>query len=133
MSDNMFIKASRQKLRFDTKKGQLGIEDLWDLPMTSKTGQANLDEIARGLFKQLKNGDDVSFVETAQKSDETVQLKFDIVKHVIDVRLAENAAAASARQSSEKKQLILGIIAQKQNEKLAGASIEELQAMINGL
>ena len=126
----MFEKAARQKLRFESPKGQLQVEDLWDLPLTSTKGQANLDDIARGLHRQLKNGDDVSFVNATQKSDEVVQLKFDIVKHVIEVRLVENEAAAKARENKEKKQQLLAIIAQKKDAALQGTSLEELEAMV---
>ena len=126
----MFEKASRLKLRFESTKGQLQIEDLWDLPLTSTKGQANLDDIARGLHRQLKNGDDVSFVNATQKSDEVVQLKFDIVKHVIEVRLVENEAAAKARENKEKKQQLLAIIAQKKDAALQGTPLEELEAMV---
>lgn len=129
----MFEKATRQKLRFDSSKGQLTVEDLWDLPLTSATGKANLDDVARTLHRQLKNDDNVSFVNVEQKSDETVQLKFDIVKHIIDVRLAENATANVLRSNAEKKQNLLAIIAQKESETLMGASLDELKAMVASL
>jgi len=128
----MFEKATRLKIRFDSPKGQLSVEDLWDLPLTSVRG-ANLDDIARGLYLQLKSGADVSFVNEAQKSDPTIQFKFDLVKHVIDVKLAENAAAAAASANREKKQQLLAILAQKENEALAGQSIDELRAAIAAL
>jgi hypothetical protein len=99
----MFEDAIRQKIRFDSPKGLLTAEDLWDLPLQSTvSGKANLDDIARALHKQLKNGDDVSFVSTATKSDPTVQLKFDIVKYVIEQKMKENAVA-SERQDSDLK------------------------------
>lgn len=129
----MFEKASRLKLRFDTNKGQITIEDLWELPLTSKTGRANLDDIARDLHRQLKNDSDVSFVVKERKSDTTVQLKFDIVKHIIDVRLAESEAQAKARENSEKKQRILQLIADKQDEELKGKSLDDLKAMVDEL
>ena len=129
----MFEKAIRMKLRFDSQKGLLTVEDLWDLHLTSTTGKANLDEIARGLHRQLNNSDDVSFVEKEKKSDETIQLKFDIVKHVIDVKLIENEAASVAKSNKEKKQLLLGIIAQKENEQLLNMSMEELKEIVEAM
>lgn len=130
----MFQKATRFKLRFDSPKGLLSTEDLWDLPLQSANPlRPNLDDVARSLHLQLKSGADVSFVDAAKKSDPTIQLKFDLVKHIIDTRLAENAAAAAAAANKEKKQHLLGILAQKENEALAGQSIDELRAAIAAL
>jgi hypothetical protein len=133
MSDIMFEKANRMKLRFDTPKGQLSAEDLWDLPLTSPTGKANLDDIAKDLFRQLKDDGNVSFVQPSVTTDKTIQMKFDIVKYVIDVRVAERDAAEIARKNKEKKQLILGIIAQKENDVLSNASLEELRGMVESM
>jgi hypothetical protein len=129
----MFEKASRLKVRFDSPKGLLSIEDLWDIPLSSNTGKVNLDAIAIDLHHQLKSGDDISFVNKENKSDAMIQLKFDIVKHIIEVRLVENEAAALARSNKEKKQQILSIIAQKENEQLAGSSLEDLKKLADSL
>jgi hypothetical protein len=129
----MFEKAAKLKLRFDTTSGPLSVEDLWDLPLTSTKGKANLDDIARGLHKQLKSGDDVSFVVPTRKSDETIQLKFDLVKHVIDARLAENQAALLEKERADKKQRIMGIIAAKQDETLQGMSLDDLKKLMSEL
>jgi len=128
----MFEKASRLKLRFDTSMGQLDVEDLWDLPLTS-TNRANLDDIARGLSKQVKEAETESFVVKPAKANEATLIKFDIVKHIIEIRLAENEAAATARANKERKQQILAIIASKQNEQLAASSIEDLQKLAEAL
>ena len=130
---NIFEQASRRKLRFDTPKGAITAEDLWDLSLTSTTGKANLDDIARNLHRQLKNGDDVSFVHKERKSDETVQLKFDIVKYVIDVKLAEADEASKARVNAEKKQQLLALIANKENQQLADMPLEDLRKMVESL
>lgn len=130
----MYDKALRMKLRFETPQGPLTVEDLWDLPLqTTRANRASLDDVARGLHLQLKSGADISFVDTAKKSDPTAQLKFDIAKHIIDVRLAENAAAATAAANKERKQHLLGILASKENEALLGMSVEELRAAIAAL
>ena len=126
----MFEKSSRAKLRFETSKGQLTVEDLWDLPLTGTAGKINLDDIAIALNKQLKSSDDVSFVNQDKKSDATIQLKFDVVKHIIEVRIAENDARSAARANEDQKQVILALIAKKQNENLESLSLEELQKMV---
>lgn len=128
----MFEKASRQKLRFESAKGTLAVEDLWDLPLTSQTGKANLDEIARQLYKKVKENTEISFV-TPTAEDSESQQKLDIVKHIIDVRLRETEAASQARIKAETKQKILEIMDRKKDEALSNASLEELQARLNSL
>lgn len=128
----MFEKSSRLKLRFDTARGQLSVEDLWDLPLTSAAGKVNLDDIARTLFKTIRDEGDVSFVKPAAK-DSTLQVKFDIVKHIIDVRVAERDAETSAAINKEKKQQILALIAQKENEQLAGQSLDDLKKLAESM
>ncbi len=129
----MFEKATRSKLRFDTTVGALSVEDLWDLPLTSNRRYANLDDVARALHRQLKNDEDVSFVEKDRKSDETIQLKFDIVRYVIDVRLAERAAEAEKQANAARKQKLLSFIADKEDDDLRSMSIEDLRAAVNAL
>ena len=128
----MFEKAARLKLCFDTVKGLLSVEDLWDLPLTSLRG-TNLDDIARSLHSKLKNSDDVSFVVKERKSDETVQLAFDVVKHIIDVKLVERDAAMIQVANKEKKQQLMALIDQKQNEALGALSVDELRKMVEAL
>jgi hypothetical protein len=125
----MFIKASRIKLRFESPKGLLTVEDLWDLPLTSATGKANLDDIAKAAFQSLKGSEVTSFVVREVTADPTVQLRFDIAKHIIDTRLAENAAANLAAVNKERKQQFAELIARKRLEQDASKSIEELEAL----
>ncbi|MFA5378887.1 MAG: hypothetical protein WC455_24250 [Dehalococcoidia bacterium] len=128
----MFEIATRMKDRFETSKGNLSVEDLWDLPLTS-VRSPNLDDIARDLHRQLKDSAEVSFVAPARKENDTLQRKFDIVKHIIEVRLAENTAAAEVRANKEKKARILEIIARKDDEELVGKSRDELIKLAESL
>lgn len=125
----MFEKASRLKLRFETSIGMISAEDLWDLPLTSAKGPS-LDAVAIKLHRGLKSGDDVSFVDKTRKSDETAQLRFDIVKRIIDVRLAENEAALAVRKNAETRQKILEIISEKEGESLKNMPLDELRAKL---
>lgn len=129
---DIFMTATRLKLRFDTPNGLIAVEDLWDLPLTSRN-RANLDDIAKDLHRRLKNDDDVSFVVKEKKSDETIQLGFDVVKYIIDVRLEENKKLAEARANKEKREAILAIIADKEVDGLKGQSIEDLRALAQSL
>lgn len=126
----MFEQAARMKLRFDTARGALSAEDLWDLPLTSTRGPS-LNDIAIGLHHALKH-DTISFVDD-ERLDPRLQLGFDIVKHVIDVRKEENRIAAEARAKAEQKQKILGILARKEDAELEGKSMDELRALIGAM
>lgn len=121
----MFEQATRNKLRFETSAGLLSVEDLWDLPLTSKAGKVNLDEIARSIYNKVTDGAAISFVQE-NVTNSVEQDKLDIVKHIIEVRLNENREKAQAQAKKQQKELIDNIIAQKQNEELANMSIEEL-------
>jgi hypothetical protein len=129
----MFEQAIRNKVRFDSPVGFLCLEDLWDLPLQSRANRPNLDDIARELHLSLKNDDHVSFVDDDAKSDPIAQLKFDIVKHVIAVKKAEAAAERAKSDNAAKKQKILAILADKQDDSLKQKSIEELQELAKSL
>ena len=124
----MFEQAARLKLRFETALGSLTIEDLWDLPLTGK--KENLDNIAIGLSKQVREESTESFVVKATKANEELELKFAIVKHVIEVKLAEQTAAKMAADNKATRARLTEILAHKEDQELEGLSKEELRARI---
>lgn len=131
---NIFEQATRAKIRFTTPNGMLGVEDLWDLPLVSRRSNlANLDDIARYLDAELKSSASVSFVNEVSETNAATKLAFDVVLHIINVKLAEQKAASLAADNREKKQRIMAIIEQKQAEALSASSIEDLQQMLNAL
>ena len=131
---SIFEQATRSKLRFSTTKGMLTVEDLWDLPLVSMSGaQVNLDDMARVAYKEMEESACQSFVQKASKISETAKLRFDIIKHIIDVKLAERDAAIERSEKAVKKQRILELIATKEEESLAGKSLEELQKLAGEL
>ena len=127
---NMFEQVSRMKLRFKTSKGDLTVEDLWDLRLT---GTVSLNTLAKSLNKQLKLDDEEDFVSTKSASNKVLELKFELVKHIIGVKKAEQEAAANAADVKAKKQKLAELIAKKQDSALEGKSLEELQAELNAL
>lgn len=129
MSVSIFEQASRQKVRFSGPQGTLSVEDLWDLPLTSTKSRANLDELAVQLHGELEQSGPRSFVGAANPASAVTQLKFDLVKYVIDVKMAENAAERTRRDSAARKQQLLELIERKETESLQNLSIEELRAL----
>jgi hypothetical protein len=116
------------KLRFDTTKGWVSTEDLWELSLTT------LDKIGMNLRKLLREtSEEVSLITTKEKKDKELQLKFDVVKYIIDIKVKERVEAKAASERSAKKQQLLGILARKQDAELENKTPEELTAMINSL
>ncbi len=130
-SANLFEAASRQKLRFESPRGLLAVEDLWDLPLTALSpNRMNLDSIAIALHNELKvAGNVVSFVdETPTAGDATLELKLGIVKHIIATKKGENAAAATAAQKAQARERILAEMDRRRENRIGTMSDEELSA-----
>lgn len=124
---NLFEIASKQKLRFTTTKGLLSTEDLWDLPLTT------LNDLAQFLNKQVKEAGEESFIEVKSSANEKLDNMFEIVKHIIKVKLAERETLKVAKENATKKAQILELIHQKKNESLASMPVEELEKMLADL
>lgn len=129
-NETLFETAARQKLRFASNLGQLSVEDLWDLPLTSAT-KVNLDQIAVDLNRQLK-GTEESFVSTGKKNA-VLELKFEIVKHIITTRVTENQNKLDEQNRKARKAQIEELIAKKKDEGLSNMSIAELEDLAKNL
>lgn len=127
--ENKFIQATRLKLRFSTPIGLLSVEDLWDLPLESKT-KVNLDSIAIALHRELKDTKDESFISKS-RANPVLEMKLDIVKYIIEVKLQESEDKAKAKAKSEQRAKIADLIEEKQNESLRALSLDELKALYN--
>lgn len=131
---NNFELASRKKFRFPSVAGMLSVEDLWDLPLTTKNGRASLDDVAKSLYHEIKQSAEVvSFVTDSVNDNPNLQAAFEIVKHVIEVRKEEKKAADQAKERADKRQRIMELIAKKQDQALEGQSLEDLQKMVEAL
>ena len=119
----MFEYAARNKLRFPYK-GMITAEDLWDLNVRE------LDSIFKSLNAQVKKAQEESLLETKSKEDEVLSMQIDIVKHIVRIKQDEEAARLFAKERKEKKQKLMELINEKQDEDLHSKSIDELKAML---
>jgi len=127
---SIFEKAARKKLRFDTPKGLISAEDLWDLPLQSQNG-CDLDNLAKALNRAVKDSAEESFVEKPTPQNAELTLGFEIVKHVITVKMEENKKALNARARKLKREKIAEIISKKQDGALEEMDITQLQALLD--
>lgn len=127
--NNVFEKASRAKIRFATARGNLSVEQLWDLPLDK--GEVNLYNLAQDLLTQVadKPAEKLSFFSKAIAVDETAELKFEIVKHIVTVRVAEAEAQQTEAIKRTQRAELDALIAAKKAEAKQNLSLEELEAM----
>lgn len=131
--ENLFIKASRIKLRVNTESGQLTVEDLWDLPLLHER-KLSLNSVAVGLHTKLRSNENISFVETSKpKTESPDELAMEIVKHIIAVKQDERRSHLEALDRTAKKERIMELIAQKENESLSMQSIDDLREQLKSL
>ena len=124
---HIFEKATKGHLRFSTSIGTLSIEDLWD------TKLEQLDALAIELKKKVEDDTTVSFIHEKKGVDPALQLSFDVVKRVIEIRLAEAAAKKKATENRAQKARIMELIAKKQDEAFSEKSLEELRSAMADL
>jgi hypothetical protein len=130
MTVNIFEIASRKKYRFASPQGGLLVEQLWDLPLQGRKNEANLDDIAIALNKQLKETGEESFVSTKKNEDTDARYKLDILRHIIAEKIAATEKAGKAAEKRQRKQRVLELIREKDDAALAGKSKEDLEKLI---
>jgi DNA gyrase/topoisomerase IV subunit A len=126
-NSNLFEQATRSKVRYATTKGHIGLEDVWDLPLTS------LDTIAIALNKQLKESSEESFIKKPTAANKTLQLAFDVVFYIIQVKQKEAEEKKVAADKAKKKAQILELINSKETEQLQSQPLEELRKQLADL
>ena len=125
-TEKMFETAVRSKMRFPYK-GQISAEDLWDLNVNA------LDDVFKSLNAKVKASQEESLLQTRSKESEELAIQIEIVKYIVSVKLAEAQAREEAKENAAKRQHILSILADKQEDALRGKSVEELQRMLESM
>lgn len=129
----MYKEATRLKLRFPSNRGELTVEQLWDLSLNS------LKNIVKSMYnakkKFTKMDDELSFLEGVEDSEEQklAELRYDIVKDIYTTKANENKEALSTAEKKAKKQQLLEIMQRKREQKFENMSEEELQKEIDSL
>ena len=120
----MYKEALQNTLRFKTNKGMISTEDLFDLSLQ------NLDTLAIMLDKKISEAPKKSFIEELPAEENDDELRFSIVKDVINIKLKARKDNIDKAQINARNKRIAELIAKKEDEALENKSIEELRAMI---
>lgn len=120
----MYKEALQKKLRFKTNKGMITTEDLFDLSLQ------NLNTLAIMLDKKISEAPKKSFIEELPAEENDDELRFNIVKNVINIKLKARKDNIDKAQANAQKKRILEILAKRNDEELEKKSTEELRAML---
>ena len=123
---NIFEKAVRIKLRVESNRGLLTVEDLWDLKIEE------LDGLYRKFKKEARDAEEESLINPVNV-DERLTLKIEVLKHIVTVKLEEREAASKRAETNRKKAELLELIKSKENSAMAEKSLDELMEMYNSL
>ena len=123
---NIFEVAIREKFRFEFK-GLISVEDLFDFNVR------DLDSVFKTLNSQLKQVKEESLLEIKTKQDEELDIKIEIVKYIFELKKEAENQRLKAKEQKEKRQKIMEILANKEDESYNNMSKEELTKMLNEL
>ena len=123
---NIFEAASKNKYRYPYK-GMITTEDLWDLT------PAQLDIVYKALNKGVSEAQVSSLMCKVTEVDAELLNKIEIVKYIFNAKEAEAEARKNDAAKHAKKQRILDILAQKQEDALHSMSEDELKKMLDEL
>jgi len=120
----MYKELSKLKERFQTNRGLLSVEQLWDLSL------ADLDALAVKLESEYKNSKGKSFLLKKNKKDKTIKLKFDVVLDILTSKIEDAELLSTASENKAHNQKILNLIADKLDENLKELSVNELEKLM---
>jgi nitrous oxide reductase len=125
--NELFIIAARKKFRFNTSKGSLNCEDLFDLNLPT------LDNIAVALDEEIQKAGRKSFVQKRTNSTTNLEIQLEIVKFVIETKQAEAEERKTKEANEARRAFLLDLKNKKALEQLEGLSLEEIDEQIAGL
>lgn len=122
----LFIEATKKNYQFPFR-GMINIIDLWELSVQ------NLDLVFKSLNADYKKSEEESLLSVQTKESEELSEKIEIVKYIVNEKLAEKKAKEDAKKNREMKQRLLEIKAKRQDAALEGLSDAELDKMIQAM
>lgn len=121
---DIFQQAAKTAIRFNTANGTLTTEDLYNISLSV------LDDYAIQLNKEVKSAEVESFIKPARPADKEKILRFEVVKAIVEARVADLDKARKSQITKAKNAKIREAIANKKDSALQEASMEDLEKML---
>lgn len=122
-TEKLFEMATRSKLRFPSTKGELFVEDLWDL------SDKDLDVIYKNLKDQEVKSSEESLLDDANV-DPKLTVAIGIVKHIFTTKRNERLEAKELIDKKRNQQLYIDALSRRKLKDIDNMSVEELEAKI---
>ncbi len=126
-TNELFILAAKRKYRFESGRGSVSVEDLFDLNLTT------LDTVAVALDDKIQKAGRKSFIGKRSASTGDDENRLEIVKFVIEHLQTEAEARKTRADKENQKTFLKGLLEKKQMEQLEGLSVEEIQKQLDQL
>lgn len=131
---DLFLQATRRKLRFPTSVGNVDVERLWELPLTANGEKSNLNSTAKTLSAQIRLMGEENFVASEPTPALTeLNLKLEIVKFIIATKLDEQRVRNEQLARAQEKSVLLDILHRKEMQELENMSKEDILKRVNSL
>lgn len=125
-TENLFEMATRNKLRFSSTKGELSVEDLWDL------SEKDLDVVYKNLKEQEIKSSEESLLDDVNV-DPKLTAAIGIVRYIFTTKRNEKIAEKERIDKKLKQKKYIDALSRKQDEAIENMPEAELQAMIDSL
>lgn len=130
----MFKYVTRHKVRFLSSRGELSIEQLWDVPLRSKD-EFNLNTLAQVANTALKKFTEDNFVDANSKTEENTKAEYrlEAIKYIIEVKLREEDELKKRAERKLEREKIMKALEEKQDGKLSAMSEAQLKKRLTEL
>lgn len=125
-TENLFEIATRNKMRFPSTKGELSVEDLWDL------SDKDLDVVYKNLKDQEVKSSEESLLDDANV-DPKLTAAIGIVKYIFTTKRNEKLAEKERINKKLTQKKYIDALSKKEDEAIEKMSEAELRAMIDSL
>jgi len=125
-TEKLFEMATRSKLRFPSTKGELSVEDLWDL------SDKDLDVVYKNLKDQEVKSSEESLLDDANV-DPKLTAAIGIVKYIFITKRNERLTEKERINKKLTQRKYIDALSKKQDEAIEKMSEAELRAMIDSL